>query len=78
MAYEGVEGVPVGVDDVAADGPEVAEDEGGADEGMQLGDVHPQVRPGRTHNQHLKQLTQRHHLTHIHLINKWDYCGYGV
>ena len=64
---EGVKGIPVVLGDVATNRPEVAEDEGGADEGVEFGLVHVQVWASLRHKQHLEQLTERRHLTDIHL-----------
>ena len=67
-ADEGVEGVPVRVDDVAADGPHVREDERRADQGVQLLGVLGEV--GATplgEEQGLEQFAEGGHLTYFNL-----------
>ena len=65
---ERIKGIPVSINDVSANGPQIAEDEGGADEGVELGRVLVEVNlPSLAQHQGLQQLTQCHHLAEVHL-----------
>ena len=71
---ERVERVPVGIGDVAADGPQVAEHERGADDGVELGRISVDVHALRDKQQALQQLAQRHHLTDVHLVTNKSFA----
>ena len=67
--HERVEGVPVRVDDVSGDRPQIAEDERRADDRVQLGRFGVEVDTLRHDQKALQQFAQRHHLADVHLTD---------
>ena len=79
VAGESIEGVPVLLQEVASDGPNVAEDERCADQHVQLHGVGVHVRPAaRWEEQSFQQFAQRHHFADIHLNTHNTALGKGA
>jgi len=64
---ERVEGVPVRVDNVAADRPQVTEHKRRTDDRVQFARFTREIHALRHQEKALKQLAQGHHLADIHL-----------
>ena len=78
VAGESIEGVPVLLQEVASDRPNVAEDERCADQHVQLHGVGVHVRPAaRWEEQSFQQFAQRHHFADIHLNTQRTALGKG-
>lgn len=69
-----IKGIPKGLDDVAANSPDVGEDEGGADDGVELVGVLVQVRsPLGGEQQGLQELAESRHLADVNLeTQEWS------
>ena len=70
VAHEGVEGVPVAVDDVSGDRPQEAECESGGDNRVNLVGILTQVDVLLRDDQTLEQLAEGHHLREGHLTQQ--------
>lgn len=64
---KGIKGVPVGVDDVTPDGPDVTEDKDGTDEGVQFSRICLHVWTSFLEEQALVEFAQGHHFADVNL-----------